>query len=171
MLWLSKIELLASFFDLEKAYDTTWRGGILKQLISWRIGGNIYSFIEEFLTDHYLKVRVGSEFSEAYIKEEGVPQGSVLSVTLFAIAVNSLMESIPPGVQGTLFVDDLAVYCSASTSVEACDKLQRAINAVTDWADSKGFKFSPQKSKAVRFCRSTKDEVIPTYPQGGDPPL
>ena len=150
------------FFDLEKAYDMTWRGGILKQLIEWGIGGNIYAFIEEFLTDRYLKVRVGSELSKAYIKEEGVPQGSVLSVTLFAIAVNSLMECIPPGVQGTLFVDDLAVYCSASTSLEACRKLQAAINAVTKWADSKGFKFSPQKSKAVRFCRTRKLEEIPT---------
>lgn len=150
------------FFDLEKAYDTTWRGGILKQLISWGIGGNMYAFIEDFLKDRYLKVRVGSEFSLAYLQEEGIPQGSVMSVTLFAIAINSLMNCIPPGVQGTLFVDDLAIYCSASTALEACRKIQVAINSVTKWADRNGFKFSPQKTKAILFSRKRKREEIPT---------
>ena len=38
-------------FYLEKAYDTIWRSGILKQLASWGIGGNLFSSIEDFLTD------------------------------------------------------------------------------------------------------------------------
>ena len=150
------------FFDLEKAYDTIWRGGILQQLVSWGIGGNLFVFIQDFLSDRYIKVRVGSQYSNAYLQEEGVPQGSVLSVTLFAIAINSIMESVPPGVQGTLFVDDFAIYCSASTALEACRKLQTTINSVTKWADSKGFKFSSQKTKAIRFTRTRKVEEIPT---------
>ena len=122
----------------------------------------MYHFIKEFLADRYIKVRVGSEYSSAYIQEEGVPQGSVLSVTLFAIAINSLMESIPAGIQGSLFVDDFAIYCSASTALEACRKIQVAINAATKWADRNGFRFSPQKTKAVRFTRKRKAEEVPT---------
>ena len=105
----SQNQVVGVFFDLEKAYDTTWRGGILKQLASWGIGGHMFSFIQDFLSDRYLKVRVGSELSSPYLQEEGVPQGSVLSVTLFAIAINSLMSHIPPGIQGSLFVDDFAI--------------------------------------------------------------
>ena len=44
------------FFYLEEAYDTMWRGGILKQLASWGIGGNMFCFIKNFLSDRYLKV-------------------------------------------------------------------------------------------------------------------
>lgn len=150
------------FFDLEKAYDTTWRNGILKQLALWGIGGNMFHFIKNFLSDRYLKVRVGSELSSSFLQEEGVPQGSVLSVTCFAVAINSIIEEIPPGVQSSLFVDDFAVYCEGSTALEACRGIQTAINAASKWADKRGFKFSAQKTKAIRFSRSRKEEAIPT---------
>ncbi|XP_076057625.1 uncharacterized protein LOC143035044 [Oratosquilla oratoria] len=84
-------QTIGVFFDLEKAYDTTWRGGILKQLASWGIGGHI-----------------------------------------------------------------------APTALEAGRKIQATINAVTKWADRRGFKFSPQKTKAIRFTRCRKREEIPT---------
>ena len=155
-------EVVGVFFDLEKAYDTTWRGGILNQLSSWGIGGNMFLFIKDFLTDRYIKVRVGSEHSSLYLQEEGVPQGSVLSVTLFAIAINSLMEHIPVGIQGSLFVDDFAIYCSASSAVEACRKIQASINEASKWADARGFRFSPLKTKAIRFTRKRKVEEVPT---------
>ena len=122
----------------------------------------MFAFAQNFLSNRQLKVRVGSAFSSCYLQEEGVPQGSVLSVTLFAVAINSLMDQIPPSVQGTLFVDDHAIYCSAPTALEAGRKIQDTINAVTAWADRRGFKFSPQKTKAIRFTRCRKQEEIPT---------
>ena len=99
-------QTVAVFFDLEKAYDTTWRGGILKQLADWGIGGNLYRCVDDFLSNHLLKVRVGSALSSAYIQEEGIPQGSVLSPTLFNIAINGLLEQVPVGVQALAFADD-----------------------------------------------------------------
>ena len=86
----------------------------------------------------------------------------MLSPTLFSIAINSLHELVPVGVQGLAFADDYAVICSKSTATEACQKIQEAINAATNWANKKGFKFSPEKTKAIRFCRLRRREVIPT---------
>ena len=155
-------QTIAVFFDLEKAYDTTWRDGILKQLTEWGIGGNMFFAIKDFLSDRHLKVRVGSSFSSSYIQEEGIPQGSVLSPTLFNIAFNGILEQVPVGVQGLAFADDFAVFCSKSTAVEACLKIQQTINAVTSWAANRGFKFSPEKTKAIRFTRRRRIEEIPT---------
>ena len=45
--------------------------------------------------------------SDIHMQKEGVPQGSVLSVTLFALAINGITSVIPPDVLSTLFVDDL----------------------------------------------------------------
>ena len=115
-------QTIAVFFYLEKAYDTTWRAGILLQLVDWGIGGNMFSSIKDFLSERYLKVRVGSSISSAYLQEEGIPQGSVLSPTLFNVAINGLLEQIPVGVQGLAFADDYAICCTSSTAVEACKK-------------------------------------------------
>ena len=122
----------------------------------------MFCFIKHFLSDRYLKVQVESEFSSPYLQEEGVPQGSVLSVALFAVAIIGLMEHIPVHVQGSLFVDDFAVYGSGSNAFEAGRKIQAAIDAASDWAESRGFRFSPQKTKAIRFTRTRKREEIPT---------
>ena len=155
-------QTIAVFFDLEKAYDTTWRGGVLMQLVDWGIAGNMFYCLKDFLSERYLKVRVGSCVSSAYPQEEGLPQGSVLSPTLFNIAVNGLFEQVPVGVHGLAFADDYAVICSKSSAVEACHKIQAAINAATSWASTRGFKFSPEKTKAIRFCRLRRVEEIPT---------
>jgi len=37
----------------------------------------------------------------------GVPQGSPLSVTLFALKINSIVSTLSPGVECSLYVDDL----------------------------------------------------------------
>ena len=155
-------QTIAVFFDLEKAYDTTWRAGILKQIVDWNIGGNLFNFAKDFLSDRYLKVRIGSTLSSEYLQEEGIPQGSVLSPTFFCIAINGLLEQLPVGVTGQAFADDIAFICSRSTAVEACARIQIAINAATTWANSKGFKFSAEKTKAIRFCRTRRREEIPT---------
>ena len=155
-------QTIAVFFDLEKAYDTTWRGGILKQMAEWHIGGNMFYCIKDFLSNRFLKVRVGSVFSSAHFQEEGIPQGSVLSPTLFNIAINGLLEQAPVGVIGLAFADDYAIVCSKSTALEACQKIQIAINSASSWANARGFKFSSSKTKAIRFCRLRRREEIPT---------
>ena len=38
-----------NFFDLEKAYDTTWKYGILKDLHETGIIGHLQNFIQSFL--------------------------------------------------------------------------------------------------------------------------
>ena len=48
-------------------------------------------FICDFLSDRYFKVRVGNTYSDPYSQEAGVPQGSILSVTLFSLKINNLV--------------------------------------------------------------------------------
>ena len=71
-------------------------------------------FIKAFLKIRQFQVRVGNVLSDIRMQEEGVPQGSVLSVTLFALAINGITSVIPPDVLSTLFVDDLSLSFSAS---------------------------------------------------------
>ena len=76
---------------MEKAYDTTWKHGIFLDLYKTCLRGRLPMFICDFLSDRYFKVRVGNIYSDPYTQEEGVPQGSSLSVTLFSLKINSIV--------------------------------------------------------------------------------
>ena len=84
--------LAAIFFDLEKAYDTTWKYGIMRDLRDLGLKSRLPHFISGFLSDRKFKVRCGSTLSNMKNQEEGVPQGSVLSVTLFSIKINNITK-------------------------------------------------------------------------------
>ena len=157
----NRCQTIGVFFDLEKAYDTTWKYGIIKRFHEMGIRGKMLNFIHSFLSDRYIKVRVGNILSNPYELEEGVPQGSVLSVTCFAVAINSIVNSVSPPVKSSLFVDDLAIYVTSYDAVAACNFLQKSINEISKWADENGFRFSPSKTVAVRFTRSTRKETVP----------
>ena len=90
--------LVLVFFDLEKAYDTTWKYGIMKDLHGFGLRGRIPNFISNVLKNISFKVRVGSTFSDSHPHEMGVPQGSILSVTLFSVKINSITQCLKPGV-------------------------------------------------------------------------
>ena len=72
--------LAAIFFDLEKAYDTTWKYGIMRDLRDLGLKGRLPHFISGFLSDRKFKVRIGSTLSDIKNQEERVPQGSVLTI-------------------------------------------------------------------------------------------
>ena len=120
-------------------------------------------FIENFLRDRKFKVRLGSEYSDSFDQEMGVPQGSLLSVTLFALKINS----ISPGVECSLYVDDFLI-CYRSKYVHIIERhLQRCLNKLQDWADTNGFKFSESKTVCVHLCRLRKEHSDPTLTLNG----
>ena len=90
---IQRQHLIAVFFDLEKAYETTWRYGIMKDLHNMGLRGRLPNFIKVFLTDRKFEVRIRTILSDIQ-KQEGVPQGSILSVTLFNIKINSITNCL-----------------------------------------------------------------------------
>ena len=58
--FVKKEHVVAVFFDLEKAYDTTWKYGILRDLQEFGVKGRLASFVESFLANRSIQVRVES---------------------------------------------------------------------------------------------------------------
>ncbi|GBM74478.1 putative RNA-directed DNA polymerase from transposon BS [Araneus ventricosus] len=104
--------LVSIFFDIEKAYDHTWRHGTL--LHDSEFQGNIPIFIQNFLSSRIFRVRLGNIFSQPFMQDEGVPQGSVLSVTLFSLHFSKILTILPSTVSASLYVDDLQISCQGS---------------------------------------------------------
>ena len=154
---------ISIFLDLEKAYDTVWKQVILNQLEKHKIKGHLAFYIQNFLQQRTIKVKVGNSYSEKLILDLGVPQGSSISVTLFLIAINTILDFIPnERLQTSLFVDD----CRLSLRVKSLDKdtkkdLQTILNNVQNWASQTGFKFAEGKTEMMICTRKPRHKDPP----------
>jgi hypothetical protein len=156
---------VAAFLDFEKAYDMLWRPGLLTKVKRLGIHGNMFSFIENFISERTFQVKVGAELSEAKILENGTPQGSIISPILFLIMINDMAE-ICPEVEHSLFADDSAVYKSGRNLSVLINDIQRALDLLTDWCDDWGLQISLKKSTIVIFTHRIKYKVKPILYKG-----
>ena len=167
--FINRQHLVAVFFDLEKAYDTTWKHGIMKDLYAMGLRGNLPLFIENFLTDRSFQVRLGTVLSSIYNQEMGVPQGSILSVTLFSIKINSIVKCLNSNTNCSLYVDDFLI-CYRSSYMPIIERqLQGCLNKLQIWCDTNGFKFSPTKTVCMHFCQQRKIHADPVLTLYGSP--
>ena len=67
--FLSREHVVSVFFDLEKAYDTTWKYGIMKNLHEMDLRARLPLFIQNFLSERKFRVRVGTSLSDFYDQE------------------------------------------------------------------------------------------------------
>jgi len=154
--FINKQHVVSVFFDLEKAYDTTWKHGILKDLYDMGFRGRMPNFIHAFLQSRKFRVRVGTTLSDTVDQEMGVPQGAILSVTLFSIKINSLAKVLNNNVDGSLFVDDFCISSRSCNMSNIERQLQLCLNKISKWALENGFRFSKSKTQAIHFCNKRK---------------
>ena len=163
--FIKKEHLVTIFFDLEKAYDTTWKYGIMKNIHYIGLKGRLPLFIQNVLNDREFNVKVGSTLSELHEQEQGVPQGSILSVTL-NIKINDIVKNTNPSVDCFLYVDDFLI-CYRSKNMHTIERqLQQNLNNIQDWATKNDFKFSKSKTVCMHFCQLRKahdDPVLTLY--------
>ena len=159
--FIKKEHVVSVFFDLESAYDTTWKYGIMNDLHDFGIRGRLAYFISAFLDERQFRVRVGDTFSGPHLQEMGVPQGSIISVTLFSVKINNIVRSVCPGVESFLYVDDFCI-CYRSKHMHIIERqLQQVLNNLSKWSWENGFKFSKTKTKCMHFCQSRKLHLDP----------
>ena len=148
--------LVSIFFDLEKAYDTCWSQLILNELHKFGLRGKLPLIISDYLKDRKFQVRVNNKLSKFFRQEMGVPQGGILSVTLFVIAMNTVVDYINNELTYSIYVDDLRISYLASTLKCAQRILNLQLKNLKIWMDRTGFNFSELKTKAVIFHRGNK---------------
>ncbi|GFX60249.1 putative RNA-directed DNA polymerase from transposon X-element [Trichonephila clavipes] len=106
-----------------------------------------------FLNLRTFRVRLGGTLSAPFTQAEGVPQGSILSVTLFICHISSILNILSPSIQASLYVDDLQISCEGSDMRMIERQLQTAVNNILKWCDTNGHSISASKSCCVHFCR------------------
>nr|KAG5695960.1 hypothetical protein BaRGS_017541 [Batillaria attramentaria] len=91
---VNKHSVVTTFFDIKRAFDTVWHAKLLDKLSSIGISGRLYQFVQAFLADRRISVRVGASLSDEHILDMGVPQGSVIAPTLFSVMLHDIEAKV-----------------------------------------------------------------------------
>ena len=152
-----KKQVLTAWIDLRKAFDKVWKGGLMKKLRNCKVQGKMYNWIKAYL--HNRKARVDGLKSKKILLRHGVPQGGVLSPTLFLVYINDLIAELPHGTKVAMYADDMVMWCTDEQAAVATKLLQRAIDALTAWASRWCVSINTDKCSTTLFTLSPKQKA------------
>ena len=148
----------ALFLDFRKAFDLVDHG-ILAEL---NVNKSFWMWTKSFLEERSQKVKLGDTKSRTVICRAGVPQGSVISPTLFNVHINDLEDSIPGhhNVSSCKYANDCTQYDIIQE--DGNSKIQEALDAVDNWAIVNKMQLNPKKTKDMWIC--LRNDIEPPSP-------
>ena len=97
--------------EISKAFDRVWHAGLLHNLKSYGILGQIFGLISSFLSNRWLRVVLHGKSSQEYSVNAGIPHDSIFGCTLILLYINGLPDDV---------VCDIAIYADATTLYSKC---------------------------------------------------
>ena len=137
----------ALFIDFCKAFDLVDHGFLLRKLAKMNVSKSFWLWTRSFLEGRSQQVKLRGALSSIRPCLTGVPQGSVISPTLFNVHVDDLEDCIPSylDINTHKYADDCTqdeVIPYGSTS-----NMQEVLDTMNDWALRNKMKLNAKKTK------------------------
>ena len=138
-----------AFVDLSAAYDTVNHRLLIQKLYNTTLDSQLCRVIQNLMSDRRFYVELNNERSRWRIQKNGLPQGSVLSPTLFNIYTND--QPILDGTRSFIYADDLCVTAQYPTFQEVEQKIEEALGELTHYYRSNSLRANPDKTQVTAF--------------------
>ena len=146
------------YMDIQKAFDTVPHRRLLHKLQMYGIQGQIYTWIQDFLSNRQQYVCINEVPSEKTPVTSGVPQGSVLGPVLFVIYINDLPSKLKS--DAFMFADDTKIFHIYDDKL--IEDIQEDLDKLQNWSDQWLLKFHPDKCKQLHIKKTSLTTVLPT---------
>jgi len=144
--------------DLEKAYDTFWIHGLLYKLINFKISAYLLT-LKAFLEGRSFTVHLNDSSSSPKTTPSGLPQGAVLSTTLFALYISDMPH--PPNTQLALYADDTAILTQSWRNI--VHRLTHATSVLLRYFTRWKLEVNIHKTEAILFTRRRPAPPTPLH--------
>ena len=141
---------IAAFLDLKKAFGIINHKILLSKLKVAGIEGHSGLWLENYLLDRKQFITLNGAQSETLTLDYGVPQASVLGLTLFSIHYNEIVKSFKNG-DASLFADDTEIHTAHSEVEVAAQLLNSDLKDINDWLSNNEMVVHPVKSEAMKI--------------------
>lgn len=118
--------------------------------------GQLPLYIKQFLQARKIQVNISGSYSQPLPVSSGVPQGAVVSPTLFNIMINDLFDNCPVPISCSLYADDGAMWIVGQDVQTCANTMQIALRTLEEWSHLWGLHISPLKGKTVAMVFSRK---------------
>ena len=155
-----KSKLLCITFDIESDFDKVWHNGLIYKLIKIKIPHYLLKIIISFLRNRSFCVKIGDFISETHPITAGVPQGAVLSPTLFNLFINDIPKKFNNNSErySLLLADDLIFMGQFKRKKGHIEKsTNKYLNRLESWTNKWRIKFAPSKCSYYVFTRAIKN--------------
>ena len=159
-----QLTTLAVFVDFKGAYDSIWRGKLMEKLLSLGVKGKMARWIYLSLNQRFCATRVNSSTSKYKQQRRGLPQGSVMSPSLFNVMINDLppLLQTSTGIKAALFADDLVLWLSLpkKKEKELSTRMNDTLNILSQWAQENAMTVNTSKTYYQVFTLAHKTPKI-----------
>lgn len=151
ILFKSGEHTMAAYLDIASAYDNMIREILIDNLKKCECLVKIVTYVNEWIKDRNCMFVIGPEEVEYRQVKKGLPQGGVISSTLYAIYTRKITEGVEYQCKVLQYADDIAMYISGKKVKELANKLEKALVQINNNLLKIGLKLQPDKTQMVDY--------------------
>ena len=121
-------QTIAVLLDIKGAFDSVWHKGLIHKAINAKLPPYLVRLIHSYLSHRTIRIQVGKCVSTPVELTNGIPQGGVLSTTLYVLYTADLPSIIDNDVKIALYADDVCIYTRNSNTADAIHSIQINLN-------------------------------------------
>jgi hypothetical protein len=164
-------ESFAVALDISKAFDRVWHKALISKLPSFGIYPSLCNLLADFLSGRSIAAVVDGHRSTFKPINSGVPQGSVLSPTLFLIFINDLLSVTSSPIHS--YADDSTLHYSfhferrptqlqlSNAREAALERLASDLSRISNWGRENMVIFNASKTQFLHL--TTRHNLPNTY--------
>ena len=146
----------ACLIDVEKAFDTVWRQGLLFKLIRKKFDINLIKIINNMIEGRsFTTIDQGLESSMSFKLKNGLQQGTVNAPVLFNIYISDILNlfglNSEPNKSALAFADDLIVYIAGKKPSEIEKQLETLVNKIHSYYHTWKLTININKCETILF--------------------